>query len=65
MTQFALTVLVVVSLLTGKLKGYVFIGVSKFVSLFVSLLAELRNNNSTDFHKIRWKSGAEKNFFRW
>ena len=68
MSQFALRVLLVVSLLTGKLiiicaKGYVFIRVSKLVSLYFCLLEELRNIYSTDFHRIRWKGGAEKKFF--
>ena len=34
--------------------GYVLID----VSLFICLLAGLRKNYSTDFHKIRWKGGT-------
>ena len=36
--------------------GYVFIGVSLFV--FVYLFARLRTNYSTDFHKIWWNGGT-------
>jgi len=39
-------------------EGYVFVGVSLLVSYFVCLLTGLRKNYSTDFHKIRWKSGT-------